>query len=86
MGDNFKALSYFEQALSVTKGIYGNIPHPEIALTLGSLGKTYEKQNDRENALESYKKAYETYKVIYGDDHADTIEALCSLQSYLTSL
>ena len=60
--------------------LLGDVPHEEIAFTLGSLGRGYQVLGDRRNALESFKKAYEIYKQIHGENHSETQEAKADLE------
>jgi tetratricopeptide (TPR) repeat protein len=53
LGENKKALEYFEKGLSIKKEVYGE-RHPETAVTLGCIGYCYRYLGENKKALDYF--------------------------------
>ncbi|XP_066279656.1 uncharacterized protein [Branchiostoma lanceolatum] len=67
VGNNKKAISYYEQALQLCKSIYANSSsHPEFANSLNSLGAAWCHLGDYRKAISYYEQALQMRRSIYG--------------------
>ncbi|CAH1252506.1 TTC28 [Branchiostoma lanceolatum] len=71
LGDNRKAVSYYEQSLQLKRGIYGeNTAHPDIASTLNNLGAAWYDLGDHRKAVSYYEQSLQMKRSIYGENDA----------------
>ncbi len=71
MGDAEKALEHHQEALRILSSIYGP-KHPNLAITIGSIGNVYKTQELWEKALIEYEVAHELLESAIGTkDHPD---------------
>jgi len=68
MGDQRKAIEYFEQALTIDRNVYGQ-EHPSVARELNNLGVTYLQQGQKEKAKAYLEQAYAIFEKFYGPEH-----------------
>ncbi|XP_078574413.1 uncharacterized protein LOC144860842 [Branchiostoma floridae x Branchiostoma japonicum] len=70
-GDYRKAISYYEQALQMERGIYGqDKAHPDIANSLNNLGLAWNKLGDYRKAISYHEQALQMFMSIYGQTTA----------------
>jgi len=68
MGDARQAISYYEQALSIGKAVYGD-RHPNVAAILNNIGSAWKALGDAKKAISYYEQALSIDKAVYGDRH-----------------
>ncbi|XP_035663355.1 uncharacterized protein LOC118407045 [Branchiostoma floridae] len=86
IGDHKKAISYYEESLTMEKTIYGyedNTAHPDIAMTLNNLGSSWGQLGDNKKAISYFEQSLSMRKIIFGDNtaHSDIAMALDNLGS-----
>ncbi len=65
------------ESLEMSKKIFGDKPHPEVATSLNNIGFAYGALGDSQKALEFYLETLEMTKKIYGDKpHPDVAISL----------
>eukprot|EP00058_Branchiostoma_floridae_P022248 XP_002607738.1 hypothetical protein BRAFLDRAFT_82815 [Branchiostoma floridae] len=82
LGDQKKAIGYFQQSLTMTEMLYGDCAaHPNITKTLCFLGYSWSKLGDQNKAINFYEKAVTIMRNIYGDNtaHPDIAASLLGL-------
>ncbi|KAI8484605.1 hypothetical protein Bbelb_377120 [Branchiostoma belcheri] len=68
LGDQRKAISYYEQSLKMTKAFYGErTPHPSIAGSLNNIGNCWKDLGDQRKAISFHEQSLEMLKAIYGE-------------------
>ncbi|MEA3281568.1 MAG: tetratricopeptide repeat protein [Euryarchaeota archaeon] len=70
IGDTSSAIAYYEQALSVSRVVYGD-RHPDVATYLNNIGLAWGDLGDPRKAIEYYEKALSIDRYMYGDRHPD---------------
>ncbi|HLP47477.1 MAG TPA: tetratricopeptide repeat protein, partial [Candidatus Kapabacteria bacterium] len=68
MGDQPKAIEYYEQALYIDQRLYGK-RHKDVAIDLNNLGSAYDELGEKERAINYYNQALTIVKNIYGGFH-----------------
>jgi len=68
VGEATKALEHHQEALRILTGIYGP-KHPNLAMTIGSIGNVYKTQELWEKALTEYEVAHELLESALGTSH-----------------
>ncbi|KAI8499881.1 hypothetical protein Bbelb_221980 [Branchiostoma belcheri] len=79
LGDQRKAISYYEQSLKMKKAIYGEATeHPDIASSLNNIGACWSELGDQRNAISYYEQSLTMKKAIYGETtpHPDIASSL----------
>ncbi|MCP4155980.1 MAG: tetratricopeptide repeat protein, partial [bacterium] len=71
MGDNGKAIGYFEQALKIDRDVFGN-KHPNVARELNNLGTVYFHLGQKEKATDYLQQAYDISNEFFGPNHPNT--------------
>ena len=66
-----KAITYYKKAVDVFKESKND---KELGNTYNNLGLAHEKLSEKSTAASYYKKAYDLYVVVYGEDDDNTIE------------
>ena len=56
----------------MSKLIYGDMPHPDIATSLNNLGSAYKDLGDITKAITYYEESYAMFHMIYGAEHPST--------------
>ncbi len=69
MGDNRKAIGYYEQALTICKDVYGET-HSEVAARLNNLGAAWYALGDHRKAIGYYEQALIIWKDVYVKTHS----------------
>jgi len=75
MGDARQAISYYEQALSIDKAVYGD-RHPSVARDLNNIGLAWYALGEAKKAITYYEQALSIDKAVYGDRHPDVATML----------
>ncbi|KAI8513047.1 hypothetical protein Bbelb_096860 [Branchiostoma belcheri] len=76
-GNQEKAISYFEQSITMEKIIYGNnMVHPDIAASLNNLGLSWDKLGNHKKAISYFEQSLAMEKTIHGDNKAHLSIAL----------
>ncbi|MCP4220029.1 MAG: tetratricopeptide repeat protein, partial [bacterium] len=78
MGDNHKAIEYFDQQLEILKKCFGE-KHQNTATTLNNLGGAWDALGDNRKAIEYFEQALKIFKEIYGEKHPDVAVGLTNL-------
>ena len=68
IGDYKKALNYYQIALNVSNGIYGE-EHSDVAACYINIGNVYDNMGDYLKALEYYEKSLAISKKLLGEEH-----------------
>ncbi|KAI8503660.1 hypothetical protein Bbelb_186310 [Branchiostoma belcheri] len=79
LGDQTKAISYYEQSLKMKKAIYGETkPHPNIASLQNNIGTCWSDLGDQRKAITYYEQSLEIKNTIYGETkpHPDIATSL----------
>lgn len=86
IGEVDQALEHHQEALRILKGIYGP-KHPNLAITIGSIGNVYKAQERWEQALIEYQVAHELLTMALGTtDHPDIASSYNNLGLVLSQL
>ena len=80
MGDQRKAIEYFEQALTIDRNVYGE-SHPKVAIRLNNLGSAWQALGDQRKAIAYYEQALTIDRNVYGDEHPNVAIRLNNLGS-----
>jgi tetratricopeptide (TPR) repeat protein/CHAT domain-containing protein len=75
VGEARLALEYYEQALSIDKEVYGE-RHPNVAITLNSIGGAWVAMGEPKKALGYYEQALSIGKEMYGERHPNVAATL----------
>ncbi|CAH1245622.1 TTC28 [Branchiostoma lanceolatum] len=68
LGDEKKAICYYEQSLTMVKIIYGQTTvHPDIAALLNNMGLSYSNLGNQQKAAKYYEQSLMMKKAIYGE-------------------
>ncbi|KAI8503661.1 hypothetical protein Bbelb_186320 [Branchiostoma belcheri] len=68
LGDQRKAISYYEQSLEMRKDIYGETtPHPDIATSLNNIGLCWSDLGDQRKAISYHEQSLKMWKSNYGE-------------------
>eukprot|EP00058_Branchiostoma_floridae_P018084 XP_002603573.1 hypothetical protein BRAFLDRAFT_93218 [Branchiostoma floridae] len=89
LGDNRKALRYYEQSLRMRKAIYGETTeHPDIASSLNNIGLCWSDLGDKRKALRYYEQSLKMRKAIYGEttEHPNIASSLNNIGSCWSDL
>jgi tetratricopeptide (TPR) repeat protein len=70
IGGAERAIEHYEQALSISKEVYGD-RHHDVATTLSSIGMAWDALADPIKAIEYHEQALSIDKELYGDRHHD---------------
>ncbi|KAI8497279.1 hypothetical protein Bbelb_252280 [Branchiostoma belcheri] len=71
IGDNQRAVSYLEEAVSLARSSGQSITNPDIAMmSLSKLGSVYMIMGDYKKTISYHKQALQMYKTIYGQNEA----------------
>ncbi|XP_035508322.1 histone-lysine N-methyltransferase SMYD3 [Morone saxatilis] len=79
LGNWEKAVGYGEKTLPVYRQYYPD-PHPAHGVQLMRVGKLQHYLEHIEDALDTFKEAYQIIKVTHGDDHPMTTELLMKME------
>ncbi|MDI6810361.1 MAG: tetratricopeptide repeat protein [archaeon] len=80
MGNARQAIEYYEQALYIGKGVYGD-RHPSVATTLNNIGSAWDDLGEPKKAIEYYEQALSIDKEFYGDRHPSVATRLNNIGS-----
>ncbi|PXF53672.1 MAG: hypothetical protein C4B56_02030 [Candidatus Methanophagaceae archaeon] len=80
MGDARQAISYYEQALSIDKAVYGD-RHPTVAAMLNNIGGAWYALGNAKKAITYYEQALSIDKAVYGDRHPTVATRLNNIGS-----
>eukprot|EP00058_Branchiostoma_floridae_P025947 XP_002611437.1 hypothetical protein BRAFLDRAFT_63931 [Branchiostoma floridae] len=81
LGDDKKAISYYEQSLQMMRSIYGEkTAHPDIANSLDNLGAAWSALGNHRKAVSYNERSLQMRRSIYGDDTAHS-DIACSLNN-----
>ncbi len=75
MGYAKQAISYYEQALSIDKEVYGE-KHPNVAIRLSNIGGAWHALGDSKKAISYYEQALSIDKEVYGERHPNVARDL----------
>ncbi|KAI8490902.1 hypothetical protein Bbelb_313210 [Branchiostoma belcheri] len=68
LGDQRKAISYYEQSLKMRRAIYGKTtPHPDIASSLNNIGACWNEIDDQRKAISYLEQSLKMTKAIHGE-------------------
>jgi tetratricopeptide (TPR) repeat protein len=75
--DYQQGLTYYEQALTMRKALYGDQPHPDTAMSLNDVGVAYNTLGDVRTGLKYQEQALTMCQALYGDQpHPDVARSL----------
>ncbi|XP_019639163.1 PREDICTED: uncharacterized protein LOC109481117 [Branchiostoma belcheri] len=81
LGDNTKAINYFEQSLHMRRILYGeDTEHLKIASSLNNLGAAWNGLGDYRKAISYYEQSLQMTRSLYGEDTANP-----NIADYLTT-
>jgi tetratricopeptide (TPR) repeat protein len=70
LGDQGKAIGYYEQALAIWEKVYGP-GHPRVAIGLNNLGFAYKALGELRKAIGYFEQALAIDEKVYGPEHPD---------------
>jgi len=80
LGNFQKSLEYDEKSFAMEKQLYGDQPHPVVALSLNNLGVVWVGLGKYDKALEYHEKSFAMEKQLYSDrPHPDVANSLSNL-------
>ncbi len=85
IGNPREAIAYYEQALTIDKGVYGE-RHQRVARDLNNIGIALEALGEYEKAIEYYMQALSIDKEVYGERHSSVATRLNNIGSALHDL
>ena len=67
LGEHHKAIECFNQALGIDQRVYGDAPHPYVAIHLNNLGLAWHCLGEYHKAIECFTQALGIDQKVYGD-------------------
>ncbi len=68
MGENKKAIAYYEQALAIDRKVFGE-EHPDVAIDLNNLGAAWSALGENKKAIAYYEQALAIDRKVFGEEH-----------------
>jgi len=78
LGDQGKAIGYYEQALAIWKKVHGP-EHPQVATSLNNLGLAYKALGELRKAIKYYEQALAIDEKVYVQEHPSVARELNNL-------